>query len=96
MSLNSIIHERARLKIMSALASLDVDSKSDFSFLKKLLEMSDGNLSAHIRVLEKEGYVEIEKKFIDRKPKTYYWLSIKGRQAFADYITELEDILFKK
>lgn len=92
--INKIIHETSRLKIMSALAALKAGEKVDFTYLKKLLEMSDGNLSVHLRVLEDNGYIEIDKTFIGRKPKTFYWLSTNGRAAFADYVKELERILF--
>lgn len=63
--LNAVIHERARLGIMSVLAAQPALS---FTELKALLGMTDGNLSVHLKILDKSKYVSIEKKFVDRKP----------------------------
>ena len=67
--LNAVIHERARLGIMSVLAARTVLS---FTELKAYLEMTDGNLSVHLRILEKAGFVSIEKAFVQRKPRTIH------------------------
>ena len=91
--LNAVIHERARLGIMSALAAR---TAMTFSELKALLDLTDGNLSVHLRILEQAGYVAIEKKFVDRKPQTTVKLSKKGRLAFEHYVEVLEEIVRKK
>ena len=91
--LNAVIHERARLGIMSALAAR---SAMTFSELKALLDLTDGNLSVHLRILEQAGYVAIEKKFVDRKPQTTVKVSKKGRLAFEHYVEVLEEIVKKK
>ena len=91
--LNAVIHERARLGIMSALAAR---TSMTFSELKALLDLTDGNLSVHLRILEQAGYVAIEKKFVDRKPQTTVKLSKKGRLAFEHYVEVLEEIVRKK
>ena len=91
--LNAVIHERARLGIMSALAAR---SAMTFSELKALLDLTDGNLSVHLRILEQAGYVAIEKKFVDRKPQTTVTISKKGRLAFEHYVEVLEEIVRKK
>ena len=91
--LNAVIHERARLGIMSVLAARPALT---FSELKALLDMTDGNLSVHLRILEKAGFVEIEKKFVDRKPQTSVKISRKGRIAFEHYVQVLEEIVSKK
>jgi DNA-binding MarR family transcriptional regulator len=88
--LNAVIHERARLGIMSVLAARP---GATFIELKGLLEMTDGNLSVHLRILEKSGFVEIEKKFVDRKPQTTVRISKKGRLAFEHYLSVLEEIV---
>ena len=91
--LNAVIHERARLGIMSVLAARNTLS---FGELKALLDLTDGSLSVHLRILEQAGYVSIEKKFVDRKPLTTVKLSKKGRLAFEHYVEVLEEIVRKK
>ena len=91
--LNAVIHERARLGIMSALVAR---TAMTFSELKALLDLTDGNLSVHLRILEHAGYVAIEKKFVDRKPQTTVKVSKKGRLAFEHYVEVLEEIVKKK
>lgn len=92
-SLDTIIHQPVRLQIMSSLMSLDIDEKVDFMYLKNLLELTDGNLGAHLSKLEDAGYLRIEKLFVDKKPKTYVCLTGKGRDAFAEHIAALENIV---
>ena len=91
--LNAVIHERARMGIMSVLAAR---TTLTFGELKALLDLTDGNLSVHLRILEQAGYVAIEKKFVDRKPQTTVKLSKKGRLAFEHYVEVLEEIVRKK
>lgn len=91
--LNALIHEKARLGIMSALAARDA---ALFTELKALLDLTDGNLSVHLRTLEDAGYVTLEKKFVDRKPRTTVRLSKKGRLAFEHYVEVLEEIVKRK
>ena len=91
--LNAVIHERARLGIMSALAAR---ASLSFGELKALLDLTDGNLSVHLRILAQAGYVAIEKKFVDRKPLTTVKISKKGRLAFEHYVEVLEEIVRKK
>ena len=69
--LNELIHQPARLRIMAALVALDPGAQMEFTYLRDLLELSDGNLGAHLRKLEEAGYVEILKTFVARKPCTY-------------------------
>jgi DNA-binding transcriptional ArsR family regulator len=91
--LNAVIHERARLGIMSVLAARPALT---FAELKGLLDLTDGNLSVHLRILEESGYVAIEKKFVGRKPQTTVKISKKGRLAFEHYVEVLEEIVRKK
>jgi DNA-binding transcriptional ArsR family regulator len=91
--LNAVIHERARLGIMSVLAARPVLT---FAELKALLDLTDGNLSVHLRILEESGYVAIEKKFVDRRPQTTVKISKKGRLAFEHYVEVLEEIVKRK
>jgi DNA-binding MarR family transcriptional regulator len=88
--LDRLIHERVRLGIVSALAA---DDSLSFGDLKKILNTSDGNLSVHARKLEEAGYIRVSKGFADRKPKTEYRLTAKGRRALETYLDQMEAIL---
>lgn len=88
--LDRVIHERGRLAIMSLLAANDSLS---FRELKDLLGMTDGNLSVHMRTLEDNDYVRVDKSFVDRKPRTEFSLSPKGRETFEHYLTALEEVV---
>ncbi len=90
-NLNRIFHERARMGIMSILAaSLE---EVEFTYLVNKLGLTRGNLSVHMKVLEENGYIVSEKKFVDKKPKTTYKITEEGRRAFAEYISLLEQII---
>lgn len=88
--LDRLIHERIRLGIVSALAANDAMSFAD---LRDVLGTTDGNLSVHARKLEEAGYVRVTKGFADRKPKTEYSLTAKGRRALEHYLKQMEQIL---
>ena len=88
--LDRLIHERIRLGIVSALAA---DDDLTFGELKDILGTSDGNLSVHARKLEEAGYIRVTKGFEDRKPRTEYRLTPKGRRALEGYLAQMEDIL---
>jgi DNA-binding MarR family transcriptional regulator len=89
-NLDQVIHERMRLGIVSALA---VNDSLTFAELKKLLQTSDGNLSVHARRLEEAKYVECEKSFEGRVPRTEYRLTSSGRKAFERYINHMEALI---
>jgi DNA-binding MarR family transcriptional regulator len=91
--LNPLIHQPTRLRIMAALVSLEPDEKADFVFLRDLLELTDGNLSVHLQKLEKAGYVDIEKTFEGRRPKTWLRATPEGHKAFSEHINALEAIV---
>jgi len=88
--LDKVIHERARLAIVAALAAVE-----DMTFieLKDAAGMTDGNLSVHARVLESSGYVAIAKRFVGLKPQTSLSLTPSGRAAFRRYLDQLERIV---
>jgi DNA-binding MarR family transcriptional regulator len=88
--LDRLIHERIRLGIVSALAANDALSFAD---LKAVLGTTDGNLSVHARKLEEAGYVRVTKGFEDRKPRTEFSLTPKGRRALESYLAQMEQIL---
>lgn len=91
--LDNIIHQPIRLRIMASLVGLDKDEQVDFTYLKRLLDLTDGNLAAHLLKLEEAGYVRLDKTFVDKKPKTYVIATGKGRDAFAEHVAALQDIL---
>jgi DNA-binding HxlR family transcriptional regulator len=89
-TLNRVIHERARLGIMTKLMA---EGESDFTALKKSLSLSDGNLNAHLKVLLKNEYVLMSKEFVANKPRTTYRITEKGKLAFKEYVNSLEKFL---
>ncbi len=91
--INTIIHQPARLKIMASLMTLEPGEQVDFVYLRKILNLTDGNLGAHLAKLENAGYIKIEKTFIARKPRTFINVTGKGRDAFAEHIAALEKII---
>ena len=88
--LDRLIHERVRLGIVSALA---VNETLSFNDLKALLDVTDGNLSAHARKLEDAGYLLCEKGYRDRVPRTEYRLTAEGRVALEDYLEHMEALI---
>ncbi len=91
--LDPIIHQPVRLRIMAALIALSADTKIDFSSLRDVLKLTDGNLGAHLQTLEEAGYVKIEKSFVNRKPKTHIAATHRGRARFQDHIEALQKII---
>jgi len=91
--LHKAFESRVRLGIMSALA---VNDSLDFTFLKEYLEVTDGNLATHIKKLEQEDFIRVEKSFIDNKPNTRYHMTGKGKKAFNDHLKVLEQIINAK
>ena len=88
--LDRVIHERVRLAIVSALA---VNQTLSFNELKTLLDTSDGNLSVHARKLEDAGYVQCDKTFEGRVPRTEYSLTPEGRKALERYLDHMEALI---
>lgn len=90
--IDNFIHSRIRLAIMAVLASVD---EIDFNSIKKAVNATDGNLSVHLKKLEENGYIKIEKKFINRKPLTTCYLTKKGERSFSEYIATVEGFIKK-
>ncbi|HEX6513535.1 MAG TPA: transcriptional regulator [Chloroflexota bacterium] len=88
--LDRIIHERMRLAIVSALAA---NESLTFNDLKQLLGMTDGNLSVHASKLEDAGYIESDKQFEGRVPRTTYRLTAEGRKALHRYLDHMEALI---
>ena len=90
--LNKDFESRVRLGIMSVLM---VNDWVDFTEMKNLLEITDGNLASHSAALEKSNYIEIKKEFVGKKPKTSYRVTQTGREAFAAHLNALEKLIGK-
>ena len=94
--LNETIHQPVRLRIMAALVSMGAADEVDFSYLRDLLQVTDGNLGAHLRKLEEAGYIAVNKTFVERKPRTYVSATAEGRKVFQEHVAALESILKSK
>jgi len=90
---NGVIHQPLRLKIMATLNALSPREAIEFTRLKSIVEATDGNLGAHLSTLEQAGYVQIEKDFVARKPRTRVALTRNGRKALVQHVAYLRDIL---
>jgi predicted ArsR family transcriptional regulator len=88
--LDRVIHEKGRLAIMSLLAATQ---QLSFTEMRDTLNMTDGNLTAHMRTLQEAGYSSVTKEFKQGRPLTSYSLTKEGRKAFAAYIDLLEQIV---
>ena len=87
--LDDAFHSKVRLGIMTILVS----GSSDFTSLKERLQVTGGNLGAHLRVLEDAGYLEVDKRFVGRRPKTTYKITAPGKRAFRGYLRDLESVI---
>lgn len=90
-ALQRVFHEPNRLAIMSALGA----SVSGLSFrdLKEQCDLTDGNLSRHLKTLEEAHAVRLEKKFVGARPRTTIYLTETGRDEFLAYLRALEEVL---
>ncbi len=87
--LDRLIHEPARLAILTALS---VASSVDFTYLQRLTSLTKGNLSTHLSKLEEGGLIEIEKKFVGKIPNTVVQLTPKGHAAIEHHWQQLESL----
>lgn len=92
-NINKSFDHRIRLGIMSVLM---VNEFADFKTLKELLGATDGNLASHIKALEKEAYILVEKQFINRKPNTKYSATQLGKLEFKKHVNALEQLIKQK
>ena len=92
-TLNDIIHQPVRLKVMSALNALPRKELLEFMRLKRITGATDGNLGSHLATLEKAGYVQLVKDFAGKKPRTRVGLTLAGQRAFQSHVTSLREIL---
>ena len=87
--IDKIIHEPARLMLM---AYLYVIESADFLFLERQTGLTRGNLSSHMSKLEGAGYVDVQKEFVDKIPRTLFSLTDKGREAFQEYRKNMKQV----
>ena len=90
LQLDRVIHEKGRLAIMSLLAATP---ELSFTELRDTLNMTDGNITTHIRTLQEAGYIAVTKSFQNNRPLTTCSLTPAGRQSFTAYIDLLEQIV---
>src|SRR5579863_6539433 len=90
---DAIIHQPLRLRIMAALKGLPRGERLEFVRLKALVGATEGNLGAHLTTLEQAGYIDVEKDFDGKKPRTRVRLARSGRRAFDDYVAYLREIV---
>lgn len=88
--LDKAFENKVRLGLMSLLM---IEDSVDFNTLKESLEITDGNLASHLKNLEKLEYIEVNKEFVGRKPRTTYQATPQGRKAFEQHIEALEKFL---
>lgn len=91
-SLDRLIHQPARLKILAFLSLVD---SADFTFLAGRIGLTMGNLSAHISKLEEAGYAAVRKDFVENRPRTMISITENGIQAFEDYRKDMLQLLGK-
>ncbi len=88
--LQKVFDSRVRLGIMSALV---VNAQVSFNELKELIQVTDGNLASHMKALEDNGYIKVNKGFVGRKTNTTYSISKAGEKAFRLHIEALEQMI---
>ena len=88
--LDKVIHQPVRTKIMAFLANA---KECDYTTLKNALELTDGHMSTHMKELLSHGYVEMEKCFVNNKPRTTYRITKEGKKKFVLYINNLREFI---
>ncbi len=90
LKLDPLIHAPTRLAILSILITA---AEANFKFLKETIGTTDGNLSSHLNKLEENKYIKIKKSFVGKRPNTVCTLTEKGRNAFTNYLLQMETIV---
>ena len=89
-ALDEVIHQKNRLGILAVLSEADY---ADFAYLKQILDLTDGNLSRHLQVLEEAGLVAIEKDFLGKRPRTRVRSTRSGRKALSAQLRAMQDVI---
>jgi DNA-binding MarR family transcriptional regulator len=90
---DEVIHQSMRLRIVAALNAMPSGEAMEFASLKSALEATDGNLGAHLTTLEKAGYIQVVKEFVNKRPRTSVSLTRTGRRAFDRHVAYLRQLL---
>jgi DNA-binding MarR family transcriptional regulator len=88
--LDDTVHQRVRLGLLAVLTEAD---SAEFTYLRERLDLTDGNLSRHLHVLEQAGYVSIEKVTEGRRSRTWIHATRQGRRAFAEHLDRLQALI---
>lgn len=88
--IDRVVHEPARFRILSCLCAVE---SADFLFLMRQLGLTQGNLSSHMARLESAGYLQVDKAFENRRPKTFLRLTPAGRAAVEQYVAHMQQLL---
>ena len=88
--LDDVVHQRVRLGLLAVLVEA---RRADFTYLRDSLELTDGNLSRHLQVLEGAGYVKLTKTFEGKRPRTWVSATKQGRAAFAAEVGALRALI---
>ncbi len=88
--LDPVVHGQVRLAVLSILVAAD---DAEFTWLRDRIGTTDGNLSVHLSKLEEAGYVGVKRRFVNRRPRTTYRITERGRSAFLGYVERLKAIL---
>ncbi len=89
-NLDKVLEHKTRLQIVSILA---VNESNDFTSLKELLSVTDGNLATHVKALEREKYISVSKSFVDRRSNTRYKITERGRTAFRRHLDAMAEVV---
>jgi DNA-binding MarR family transcriptional regulator len=87
--LDRLIHEPARLAILTALASCE---EADYLYLQRLTGLTGGNLSSHLAKLEEAGLIQLDKRFVEKKPNTLVKITEEGKGAITKHWQQLEEL----
>ena len=90
LNLDRVIHEKGRMAIMSLLAA---NPSLSFTELRDTLQLTDGNLTTHLKKLQQAGYLAVTKSVLKKRPLTTCALTAAGRKAFREYLELLEEIV---
>jgi DNA-binding MarR family transcriptional regulator len=90
LDLEEVMHSRPRLAILAYLLTA---GGADFTLLRDHTGLTDGNLSTHLRKLEDAAYIDVEKGFVGRKPRTSIFLNSRGKAAFTQYLNDLDAVI---
>jgi DNA-binding MarR family transcriptional regulator len=90
LAFDDVVHQRTRLGILAVLAEA---TEADFTYLRKVLDLTDGNLGRHLEILEGAGLITISKGYHGRRPRTRATITAKGRHALRDELASMQALM---